>query len=83
MHMTRGVTLAMPGDEAHRLGAPLQDAFDGIGHLTQIHGVLDLRAAAFRLYNDRVVQLHAVIARRGEFSVEVENPYPEMRLLPS
>jgi len=75
--------LAMPGDEAYRLGAPLQDAFNGIGHLTQIHGVVDLCAAAFRLYDDGVVQLHTVIPRRGKFRVEIEHPYPEMRLLPS
>src|SRR5271166_1053039 len=83
MHMARCVMLAMPGDEAYRLGALLQDAFDAIGHLAQIHGVLYLCATALRLYNDRVVQLHAVIARCSEFSVEVEHPYPKMRLLPS
>src|SRR4029077_13174 len=83
MHMARRVMLAMPSDEAYRLGTPLQDTFDRIGHLTQIHGVLDLCAAPFRLDNDGVVQLHAVIVRCGEFRVEIEHPYPEMRLLPS
>src|SRR5215831_7302161 len=47
MHVARRVTLAMPGNKANRLDPALQDPLDGIGYLTQIHCVLDLRATAF------------------------------------
>src|SRR5690349_3450971 len=81
MHMARSIVLAMPSDEANRLGAALQHAFDCIGHLSQIDRVLDPRAAAFRFDDDSVVKLYAVIARRSEFGIEVERAYPETRVL--
>jgi hypothetical protein len=81
--MARCVMLAMPDNETNRLGAPLHDALDGIGHLAQIHCVLDLCAAAFRLDNDGVVHFYAVIARRGEFRVKVQRLHPEARVLAS
>ena len=79
--MARRVLLAMPDDEANRLGAPLQHALDGIGHLAQIHCVLDLRAAAFGLDNDGIIHFHAVFARCGELGVEVERANSETRVL--
>jgi len=53
----------MPSDEANDLGTPLQNPFDSIGHLAQINGVLDLRAASFGLDNDGIVHSYAIVAR--------------------
>jgi len=81
MHMPGRVLLAMTGDEAHHLSTALQHTLYRVGHLTQIYRILDLRAPAFRLDHDGVVQLDAVFARGNEFRIKVEGPYSQMRIL--